>query len=175
MSIFAVDVEADGPCPGLYSMVSFGAVMIKGDAVGPTFFGQTAPISLEWIPEALAISGVTREQHLAYDNPQEVMIKFADWILLQSVGYPVFISDNPAFDWQFINYYFHRYLKRNPFGFSARRLGDFYAGLENDWFRSNNWRYLRKTKHTHNPVDDASGVAEALIAMAAEKRFTLPK
>ena len=26
MSYFFVDVEADGPCPGLYSMVSFGAV-----------------------------------------------------------------------------------------------------------------------------------------------------
>jgi hypothetical protein len=26
-------------------------------------------------------------------------------------------------------------------------------------------KYLRKTKHTHHPVDDAKGNAEALLAM----------
>jgi hypothetical protein len=28
-----------------------------------------------------------------------------------------------------------------------------------------NFKHLRKTAHTHNPVDDAIGNAEALIAM----------
>jgi len=27
------------------------------------------------------------------------------------------------------------------------------------------WKHLRKTKHTHNPVDDAMGNAEALLEM----------
>ena len=42
------------------------------------------------------------------------------------------LADNFAFDWQFINYYFHRFLGRNPFGFSGRRIGDLYAGLVKD-------------------------------------------
>ena len=29
-----------------------------------------------------------------------------------------------------------------------------------------NFKHLRKTKHTHNPVDDAMGNVEALIQMA---------
>jgi len=46
MSLFVVDVEADGPCPGLYSMVSFGVVRVQEDLEKtPTFFGQTAPIT----------------------------------------------------------------------------------------------------------------------------------
>jgi hypothetical protein len=28
-----------------------------------------------------------------------------------------------------------------------------------------NFKHLRKTEHTHNPVDDARGNAEALLAM----------
>ena len=80
---------------------------------------------------------------------------------MNSKGHPVFISDNPAFDWQFINYYFHYYLRTNPFGYSARRIGDLYCGLTQD--AQNKWKHLRKTDHDHNPVNDARGNAEALI------------
>jgi hypothetical protein len=51
----------------------------------------------------------------------------------------------------------------NPFGWSSRRIGDLYCGLVKD--SRAQWKYLRKTKHTHHPVDDAKGNAEALLAM----------
>jgi len=79
-----------------------------------------------------------------------------------SKGLAVFVSDNLAFDWQFINYYFHRFLGRNPFGFSGRRIGDLYAGLVRDAFKGTEWKKYRVTQHMHNPVDDARGNAEAL-------------
>jgi len=91
-----------------------------------------------------------------------VMEKFAAWLEEQSKGRPVFVSDNVAFDWQFINYYFHRFLGRNPFGFSGRRIGDLYAGLMKDAYKATEWKKFRVTEHTHNPVDDARGNAEAL-------------
>jgi hypothetical protein len=47
----------------------------------------------------------------------------------------VFVSDNPACDFQWINFSFWRYLGQNPFGHSGRRIADFYAGLVGD-FRS---------------------------------------
>ena len=75
---------------------------------------------------------------------------------------PIFVSDNLAFDWQFINYYFHRFFGRNPFGFSGRRIGDLYAGMVKDASKASDWKKYRVTKHTHNPVDDAKGNAEAL-------------
>src|SRR6478752_1595225 len=128
MSYIVVDVEADGPCPGLYSMVCFGAVIVK-DGVEESFYGKVEPISKKWIPDALAISGFSREQHEKFDDIPTVMEEFREWIRANSKGSPIFISDNPAFDWQWINYYFHTFTKGgNPFGFSARRIGDLYCG-----------------------------------------------
>ncbi len=44
MSWFVVDVESDGPVPGKYSMVSFGAVLVES-SLSQTFYGQTRPSS----------------------------------------------------------------------------------------------------------------------------------
>lgn len=162
MSLIVVDVESDGPIPNKYSMVCFGAVIVE-PTLSKTFYGKTKPISDKYDPEALAISGFTRKQHEAFGNPLGVMAEFSKWINDNSKGRPVFISDNPAYDWQWINYYFHWYLGKNPFGFSARRIGDLYCGMVKDVFAK--WKHLRKTFHSHHPVDDARGNAEALLAM----------
>jgi DNA polymerase III epsilon subunit-like protein len=161
MSFVIVDVEADGPIPAEYSMVCFGAVHFD-DTLHKSFYAQTRPISDHFDPDALAVSSFSREQHLKFDDPKVVMEKFAAWLEEHSKGRPVFVSDNLAFDWQFINYYFHRFLGQNPFGFSGRRIGDIYAGLVKDAYKATEWKKYRVTKHTHNPVDDARGNAEAL-------------
>jgi hypothetical protein len=97
--------------------------------------------------------------------------EFAAWISQVSAGRPVFVSDNPAYDWQWINFYFWRHLGRNPFGHSARRIGDFYAGLCGDFYASSNrWKSLRVTPHDHNPVHDAMGNAEAFERMLRGER-----
>lgn len=162
MSYIVVDCESDGPIPGKYSLVSFGAVIVdKG--LSRTFYGETRPISDIWVPEALAVSGVTREAHLKFDDPAKVFEDFKKWINENTKGRPIFISDNLAYDWQWINWYFHMYTDGNPFGYSGRRIGDLYAGFVNDTYVR--WKHLRKTKHTHHPVDDARGNAEALLEM----------
>lgn len=162
MSYIVVDVESDGAIPHKFSMVCFGAVIVE-PTLSKTFYGKVKPISSEWNPEALAISGFSREEHESFDDPKEVMEKFAKWVSENSVGKPILITDNPAYDWSFINYYFHYYLGKNPFGFSARRIGDLYCGMVKD--STAQWKWLRKTKHTHHPVDDAKGNAEALLEM----------
>lgn len=161
MSYVIVDVESDGPIPAEFSMVCFGAVVFD-DTLDNSFYGRTKPISDRFVPEALAVSGFSREQHLAFDDPKEVIEQFAGWLAKHTKGRPVFVSDNVAFDWQFINYYFHRFLGRNPFGFSGRRIGDLYAGLVKDASKATEWKKYRVTAHSHNPVDDARGNAEAL-------------
>ena len=163
MSWFVVDVESDGPVPGRHSMVSFGAVLVE-PTLSKTFYGQTRPISDEFIPDALAVSGHSRDQHLGFEDPAVVMPRFGQWLAETSSGRPVFVSDNVAYDWQWINYYFHMFGGENPFGHSGRRIGDLYCGLVKDSFAR--WKHLRKTTHTHHPVDDAKGNAEALLAMA---------
>jgi hypothetical protein len=165
MSYIIVDVEADGPIPNKYSMVSFGAVVLNSTLTN-TFYGKIKPVSKEWIPEALAVSGFTREQHENFDDPATVMADFRNWLKSQVKGQPIFISDNLAFDWQWINYYFHYFLNENPFGFSGRRIGDLYCGMKMDTGLNREWKQrFRKTKHDHNPVNDAIGNAEALLEM----------
>lgn len=161
-SYFCVDVEADGELVGMHSIVCFGAVKVSDQT--KTFYGKIKPLTDQYRPDALAISGFSREEHEQFDDPYKVMIDFEEWLLENSDGKPTFISDNLAFDWQWINWYFHKYCGRNIFGFSGRRIGDLYCGIVKDASKNSEWKKLyRKTKHTHNPVDDAMGNAEALI------------
>jgi len=167
MSLFVVDVESDGPVPPQYSMICFGAVMIdQAGKLDKTFYSERMEhISVLWDPEALAISNISREEQLGFTViPQTVMTEFAKWIEdVNESGKPTFISDNLAYDWQWINYYFHTYCKSNIFGYSGRRIGDLYCGLTGDMHSQ--WKHLRQTKHTHNPVDDAKGNAEVILHM----------
>lgn len=162
MSLFVLDVESDGAIIGKHSMVCFGAVKLT-PALDTTFYGKTRPISPDYDPRALAVSGFSREEHEKFDDPEEVMEAFALWLRKNSVGRPVLISDNNGYDASWINYYFHVYYGSNPFGWSSRRISDLYCGMVKDTWAS--WKHLRDTKHTHHPVDDARGNAEALLKM----------
>ena len=160
MTYIVVDIEADGPIPGDYSMIAIGAIVVE-PALDRVFSARVKPISDKFISYALAVSGHTREQTLSFEEPRAVMDRFAAW--LGPIDQPIFISDNNGFDWQFINWYFHHFTGKNPFGFSSTNLGSLYKGLVKDTFQT--FKHLRKTRHTHNPVDDAVGNAEALLAM----------
>lgn len=162
MSYIVIDVESDGPSPYNRSMICFGAVLVSDQT--KTFYGQTRPINDEYEPDALAVSGFSRKEHEKFDDPKDVMETFEKWIYEVSDGRPTFISDNLAYDWKWIDYYFHRYLGKNPFGFSGRRIGDLYCGMMKDAGKNAEWkRFYRITRHSHNPVDDAKGNAEALL------------
>jgi hypothetical protein len=165
---FVLDVEADGPCPGLYNMLSFGLVALTDPAGG--FLGELAPvIDHPGIAEARNVSGISFEKQKTWAAPRSVMQAAAAWIHQHTEGQrATFWSDNPAFDWQFWNYYSHLFLGHNPAGFSARRIGDLDAGRRREPLTTVAWRKQRITPHTHNPLDDARGNAEALIWVLKE-------
>lgn len=160
----SIDVEADGPIPGDYSMVSFGAVVVLDHS--KRFFGLCQPISERWIPEALAVSGYSREETLRFANPETTMKAFAGWLAKECQPPYVFVADNNGFDWGFINWYFWHFYGSNPFGWSSRNLNDVFHGLKGDMRAS--FKGLRKTKHDHNPVHDALSNATALVVMIEE-------
>jgi hypothetical protein len=162
MTYVMVDVEADGPAPGDYSMIALGAIIVE-EALDRSFYGRLKPVSDKWVPAALAVSGFSREDTLGFDDAKSVMEAFASWLADSIKGRPMFVSDNNGFDWQFVNWYFWHFTGGNPFGHSSTNLGSLYKGLVKD--TSQNFKRLRKTRHTHNPVDDAKGNAEALLAM----------
>ena len=165
MSYVMVDVEADGPIPGDFSMVCFAAVVVE-PGLSRSFYARLRPISVAWVADALKVSGFSREETMAFDEPRQVMERFAEWLRGLHSKRVIFISDNNGFDWQFINWYFHHFLDENPFGFSSQNLGSLYKGLVKDMFA--NFKHLRQTPHTHHPLDDARGNAEALLQMQAE-------
>ena len=71
------------------------------------------------------------------------MLEFKEWLGQNVKSQPRFISDNNGFDWQFVNWYFHHFLGKNPFGFSSQNLGSLYKGLARSMFV--NFKHLRKT------------------------------
>jgi hypothetical protein len=134
MALIFVDCEAPMGvgAPSVGDMTEFGAVEFKSRQ---TFHGV----------------GCDKATFEAFDV----------WIAQVSKDRPIFVSDNPAYDFQWINYYFWKHLGRNPLGHSARRISDFYAGLKGDFYATQAWKRLRLTTHDHNPVNDAMGNAEA--------------
>jgi len=114
----SVDVESDGPIPGDYSMISFGAVIVE-KGLERSFYGRLRPISDRYLPDDLSISGFTRADTLQFADPKETMSQFKAWLEREVKGRPLFISDNNGYDWQFIAWYLHHFLGENPFGFSS--------------------------------------------------------
>lgn len=161
-----VDVEARGTSPVNGIMTEFGAVHEKSR---DTFHGVLFKGSPD--PENPAIP-IVGEQ---VSSDADVARRFVMW--LEKVGgseRPVFVSDNPAYDWQWISGMFDKAGMPNPFGHSGRRLSDFYAGLMNNWGDTQDWKRWRVTKHDHNPVNDAMGNVEAfqkLKELAKEQRL----
>jgi hypothetical protein len=160
MSYFVVDVESDGGLLGFHNMVCFGVVKLTPE-LDTTFYGKTKPLYPNYDPQALAVSGFSREEHEQFDDPKVVMPNFYNWIYDNSKGRPILISDNNGYDASWINWYFLTYCGKNPFGWSSRRIGDIYCGMQEDMWAS--WKKFRTTKHTHHPVDVAMGNAEALL------------
>ncbi len=83
----------------------------------------------------------------------------------------MFISDNNGYDWMFICWYFHHFTGSNPFGYSSQNLGSLYKGVVRN--TSKNFKHLRGTAHTHHPVDDATGNAEAFLKIIEQYQLAV--
>jgi hypothetical protein len=106
---------------------------------------------------------------MKFPDPRDAMQNFETWLQKNIPDKrPIFWSDNNGYDFAFMNYYFWQQLGRNPFGWSSANLGSFYKGMTGDFYST--FKHLRETKHTHNPVDDAKGNAEAMLKMISQLR-----
>ena len=156
MPLIFVDCEAYGGCPALGKLTEFGAVHYP---TRQSFHG----VLIESRPSP-ANPAIPEPTGVEYDA-KAVFTAFSTWLLRWSGKRSVFVSDNPAFDFQWINDGFLRHLGYNPFGHSARRISDFYAGLVGDFDQTQKWKRLRITKHDHHPVHDALGNLESFEKM----------
>ncbi|ESY01405.1 3'-5' exonuclease [Mesorhizobium sp. LNJC405B00] len=126
----SVDIEAAGPIPPDFSMLSIGACRVD-DIEGGGFYRELKPINDRFDPDALKVTGfdleILRREGV---EPDQAMAQFSTWIseITGSEGRPVFVGFNAPFDWSFVNYYFHHFLGANPFGIGALDVKALYMG-----------------------------------------------
>lgn len=173
----SADIEADGPIPGRFSMLSFGLAVagrFDGSSFEPcdpaveTFYRELRPITEEWLPEAVAASGLDRDA-LAREgaDPLVVMQDAAEWVgRLSGSNRPVLVGYPVVFDWMFLHWYFVAFVGESPFGFSgALDIKTIYQQKArvtlNEAGRTDLPPELRASRpHTHNARDDAVEQAE---------------
>ncbi|RBQ16814.1 exonuclease [Spongiactinospora rosea] len=180
----SVDIEADGPIPGPYSMTSLGMTVagrMRGrhfEAISPdtnTFYVELRPISDDFVPQAMAVSGLDRDRLVREGgDPAEAMAQAAAWIKqVCRNSTPVLAAYPLSFDWMWIYWYFMNFLGSSPFGHSRcidiKTLYAAKAGVAIGWSTKRQMpRHLAaKRPHTHNALDDAMEQAELLQNLMA--------
>ena len=141
---FSVDVEASGPVPGLYNLVSIGAVPVTlaGGSHRPgtdRFYVELKPIGGAFEKEAMAVHGISRkhleEQGAEASRAMRDLREFVE--TRRGPGRAVFVGHNAAFDWSYISYYFTLFKVPNPFGYKALDIKSLAMGrLRIGWFET---------------------------------------
>lgn len=184
----SVDIEADGPIPGMYSMLAFGAAAFRDPVGNPNPRGPMAtfeanlkpmegagtdPDTMEWWktqPDAWAY--VTSNQQ----DPAAAMPAFRKW-LLALPGKPVVVGYPVTFDFMFIYWYMVKYtshLGPVPFGFQGMDIKTQAASQMGVPFPQATKKNMPKRwfdgtpRHTHQALDDALGQGILLMNMLIE-------
>jgi ribonuclease T len=143
---FSVDVEASGPVPGLYNLVSIGAVPVvpEGGSHSPgkeRFYVELKSIGGAFDKEAMAVHGIPRK-HLEEKGTEasKAMRELRDFVEMRCDprrARAVFVGHNAVFDWSYISYYFTLFKIPNPFGYKALDIKSLAMGrLGIGWFET---------------------------------------
>lgn len=132
----SLDIETDGPVPGLYSMLALGAAAFSEDGahlgswyatMRPLPGAKQHPETMSWWgtqPDAYAEA--TGEQ----EDPVDCIPRFAQWCdQLKVRGQLVPFAKPTGFDYGFVIWYLHRFCGRNPLGIACMDLRSYMAGL----------------------------------------------
>jgi ribonuclease T len=176
---FSVDIESAGPIPGRYSMLSLGACVVGTPE--DSFYVELRPISPDFVPDALKVSGFDLAV-LERDGrrPEEAIPEFRRWV--EEVAGParaVFVGFNACYDWQFVNWYLETFADGNPFGFGGVDIKSYFMGLSGvPWSASTSSQLPTEFRpdqaQTHNALEDARAQASIFDKMlnAARARST---
>lgn len=166
----SVDIEASGPIPGEYSMLSVGACIVG--QTNCTFYAEIKPLNGNFIPRALEVNGLSmKELKEKGEKPAEAMGRFEKWILeVSGDSRPVFVAFNAPFDWSFTHWYFIKFLGKDPFGISGIDIKAYFMGKNATSWSETVKRNVRLVypaikKHTHNALDDAVEQAQIFKKM----------
>lgn len=159
----SVDIEADGPVPGDYSMISFGACVVGSDNPLDEFYVEIRHMTDNFVPEALAVSGFDRAYLRNCTQPDTAARQIVSWLdemQQDHGGRIIMVGFNAPFDWMFVNYFLHHFEGRNPLGISALDIKSLYMGVTGcTWGETSMAKLPPELKPatglTHNALQDA--------------------
>ncbi len=161
----SVDIEADGPIPSDYSMISIGAAAFSASGhklsdfsvnLEPLEDARQHPKTMEfWARNPAAWAATLVDQK----HPAIAMQDFDHW--LGQWPSPVFVGYPASFDFLFVHWYFHHWLGDDPFGFAALDMKTLAMAVMKSSFKGAVKRNMPKEwknsqiKHSHVAVEDA--------------------
>ena len=124
---FCIDIEASGPVPAIYDMVSLGAVVVAAGPSGPlqkgaTFYVEIRPEGPKVDPGAMKVNGLDIDKLRREGVPRrEALLSLAQWAAAHTKPgtKPVFVGHNAPFDWSFVAWCYSAEELPNPFGYKA--------------------------------------------------------
>jgi DNA polymerase III epsilon subunit-like protein len=187
MVYVSLDVEASGPLPGFFDLLSVGAVAVRTGSGGhPAIVDDPLYIELKphhgtADPEAMAVHGLDPKrlsrEGLELDAAAQAIATWVGRVAPESDP-PVFVGYCANFDWAYINDLFHRTGLENPFGYKALDIRSLALGL-----LGLPWEELRQERilpllelspldeaQAHNALADARHQAEMLIRLLERAR-----
>jgi hypothetical protein len=175
----SVDIEAAGPTPGKYSMLSIGACIVGN--VDIQFYREIKPISRNYELESMKIACLglkclEKYKHLPEYNPKgdkfnpelvldlleekgedpkKVMKDFADWITKNTKGFqPIEAAAPIKFDGMFTAWYFDNFYPNiSPLGHSGEDINSMYRGVKRDIYTHTGTLVINEIPH--NALGDA--------------------
>jgi len=161
----STDIEADGPIPGPYSMLSFGSAAFKRDK---TLIG-TFTANLKPLPGAIQDPDTMKwwtTQPKAWEecqkntqDPESAMKEYVAW-LKRIPGKPVFVGYPVTFDFMFVYWYIIKFAGESPFSFSAVDIKTYAMSMLKIDFNKIRKKIMPKnwfdsTRKSHVALDDA--------------------
>jgi hypothetical protein len=177
----STDVEADGPIPGIYSMLSLGSAAYLADKT----LVSTITANLEILPGAVEHPKTMewwKRQPKAWEacrenlqSPQKAMKDYLVW-LKALPGIPVFVGYPAAYDFLFIYWYLIRFTGESPFSHSALDIKTLAMALLKTGYRQATKKNMPKRwfdslPHSHCALDDAIEQGAMFCNMLADLRF----
>lgn len=126
---FCVDIEASGPVPALYNMLSLGCVAITPPAregapptPGASLYLEIRPSFPGFDAGAMRVNGLDRTALERDGLPlKDALLRLTAFVDAHRPpgARAVFVGHNAPFDWSYVNFSYHHERLPNPFGYSA--------------------------------------------------------
>lgn len=163
------DIEADGPIPGEFSMLSLGAVAYDetGKSLGefytpikPLLGAKQDPKTMQWWSTQPAAWKAVNDNPI---EPKEAIELFAKF--LSQYKHPVAVAYPAGFDFTFLFWYLTKFLGYSPVSFSCIDIKTYAMAALNQPYKKTKksefpiaWDTIQN--HTHIALDDAKEQGE---------------